>query len=256
MDNEQRDYREATVDETRTDGKYADCKGGLHDSHEERHDSDVQIVSNLLDQIGKLAEEYCTGNTDYPYGYFHIVRETSHEHSRLVERWIRDSCGDLYGHTVIDETMAKIVDSICEELDVDYHCEPIYNHSDYSGYSGKGCCLFSFKIEEHEEQIVVNDFPELKSLHEQGRLDDVLDDVNCDVYVSRSRKRVKNEETEHYEYVGRETYNPYPRNQFGPTFEIYTNPGGGWDFVIEAEEMETLLCNAILECNGFEDDME
>jgi hypothetical protein len=229
----------------------ADCRGEYHRTDEERHDADVTIVEEVLDEAVKWADDYCTGNSDYPDGYFGIVDELSHEWPDRVEEWVRNEWGDYYGRTELDDCIGEVVKMVCAELDADFHCEPEYNGSDYSGYSGDGCCLWGFKIEENEEQIGVLDSPELSVLHEQRRLDDVLDSVNCDAYVSRSQRREKNEETGYYENVGRQTYMPYPHNEEYPTFEIYHGVSGGWDFVVSAEDMNRLLSNAILEYHGY-----
>ena len=69
--------------------------------------------------------------------------------------------------------------------------------------------------------------------------------MNCDVFVHRSRRRVKDESTGHYVNQGRKTYNPY--NLEHPTFEVYTNPGGQWQFVVSKERMEELLVAAIID---------
>jgi hypothetical protein len=223
-----------------------DCRDNPHGTEEDRLEADVTIVTDLLNDIGKWADEYCTGNTDYVEGYYHIVDEVSHDWPAHIREWIDNKYGDVYGISRFRNCIDKLVDTICENVDGSFDTEPEYHSNEYACYSGKGCCLFSFDIGEYEEQIDVESHDDLLELHERGDLDTVLDNVNCDVYVSRSKRRVKNETTGHYEQVGRETYNPYDREH--PTFEVYTNPGGQWMFVVSEERMEELLVNAIIEC--------
>ena len=226
-----------------------DCRDNPHGTEEDRHEADVAIVTEVLDGVGKWADEYCTENTDYADGYAHIIDEVSHDWPGPVREWIENTHHDCMGHGKFDDCMDKLVDSICENLEGGFDTEPEYSSNEYAAYSGSGCCLWGTDIGEYEEQIDVSCFPELKELHDRGDLDDVLDDViECDVYVSRSKRRVKNETTGCYEQVGRDTYMPYDRKNDHPTFEVYTNPGGRWDWVVSEERMEELLTAAIIEC--------
>jgi len=168
-----------------------------------------------------------------------------------VREWIENKYGDFFGGTSFDDCIEEIVAMVCEELDGDSDCEPEYTRSDYDAYSGKGCCLDSFSIGEHEDQIEINGHDVLRVLHERGDLDDVLDDVNCGVCVNRNCQREKNEETGYYENVGRETYMPYEHNREYPTLLIYTNVSGQWRFVVPADRMEELVCAALLEYHGY-----
>jgi len=230
-----------------------DCAGGAHRNEEDRHDREVTIVSDLLDTFGKWAEEYCTENTDYADGYDCIISENQHEWIAHVREWIENEHGDIYGHTDFDDYVEEIVEKVCDGLDDSSDYEPEYAYSDYSAYSGDGCCLGSFGIGEFEDQIEINGQDVLAALHERGDLDDVLDDVNCDVYVNRRRQREKNEETGRYEYVGRETYMPYEHNSEHPDLLIYTNISGQWQFVVPADRMEELVCDALLSYNGYDE---
>jgi hypothetical protein len=228
-----------------------DCEGKAHRDDEGRRERDVEIVSDLLNTHGKWAEEYCTENTDYASGYDCVVNEGRHDWDGPVREWIENEYGDTYGHTDFDDYVEKIVEKVCEELDGGFDCEPEYSCSSYSAYSGGGCCLASFDIGEHEEQIEINACDVLRGLHERGELDDVLDDVNCDVYVSRDHRREKNEETGHYENVGRETYMPYANRSDHPDLLIYINISGQWQFVVDADRMDELVCEALLEYHGY-----
>jgi hypothetical protein len=238
---------------------FADCRGEYHCTEQERRDADVLIVEDVLDGVVKWAEGYCTENSDYADGYFCCVSETSHEWSGPIEEWVEYGAEDILGHVDLADTdglVDSVVSYISENLDAGFDCEPEYNHTDYSNYSGDGCCLWGFKIEEHEEQVDISCFDELKDLHDQRRLDDVLDGVNCDAYVNRNRRREKNEETGYYENVGRKTYMPYDRDDENPTFEVCFTIRGGWDFVVSAERMTELVGNALLDYHGYADYIE
>lgn len=221
---------------------FYDCRDNAHGTEEDRHEADATIVTEVLDGVAKWAEEYCTENTDYADGYAHVLCECSHEWPQHVKEWIEDShCLDY------DDCIDELVTAVCEELDAD-DAEATYNGSDYGGYSGEGCCLDGFKIEEYEEQIDISCHDELQELHNQARLDDVLDDVkDYEFYLHRSRRREKNECTGYYEDVGRKTYMPYEHNAKHPTFEITVGISGGWDFVVSKERMDEAVAIAITE---------
>jgi hypothetical protein len=239
--------------ECRHGDTYYDCEGEAHNSDEDKHDRDVEVVSDILDAHGKWAEEYCTENTDYADGYSHIVDEGRHNWTGCdgpVHEWVEDEYRDIVD---FDDCIKEIVEKVCEELDGNFDCEAEYTRSDYDAYSGPGCCLGSFDIGEHEEQIDINENDVLRVLHEEGGLDDVLDDVNCDVYVNRDRRREKNEETGRYEYVGRKTYMPYDHHREHPDLLIYINISGQWQFVVDADRMGELVCEALLEYHGYDE---
>ena len=234
--------------ECRHGDAYFDCEGEAHRTDEDKHDRNVEVVSDFLNKCGKWAEEYCTENTNYADGYGHIVNEHRDNWPDIVREWV---VNEYYDIADFDDYLDDIVAKVCEELDGGFDCEPEFDHSTYDAYSGDGCCLDSFDIGEHEEQIEINGHDVLRVLHEEGGLDDVLDDVNCDVYVSRNRRREKNEETGRHEYVGRETYMPYEHSSEHPDLLIYVGISGQWQFVVPADRMEELVCDALLEYHGY-----
>lgn len=218
-----------------------DVRGCAHREEEDRHEANVEIVREILKGVEEWSEEYHTGNGDYPDCYGYIVNETSHEWPDIIERWIRKAHGDRMGHTKYDDCMDKLVEHIYMELDSS-DCEAEYDSIEWARYSGVGCCLFSLEIGEIEEQIDISCHPELKELHDLRELDDCLDELDRDFCIGRSRRRVQNEETGRYEYIGRETYMPYEHSSHCPCFEIYTMPGGQWHFVVPADRIDELIC--------------
>lgn len=216
-----------------------DCDGGYHSDDEDRHEANVEIVSEFLDGVDKWSEKYHTEDGDYADGASYIVDEVSYDWPGRVEEWIEGEYGDNYGHTNHDDYLDELVKHVCERLDSD-DCESEYNASEYACYSGDGCCLYSLDIGECEDQIEINKIPALKHLHDCGELDDVLDNINCDAWVRRSYRREKDEETGYYMSVGRETYMPYG-DRDDPDLLVGTAPGGQWQYVVPAEKMRELV---------------
>ena len=250
--------------------KFSDCRGIKHPDADTRHDADVAIVEELLDAHDKWVTEYCTENDDYASGYDCIVDEGSHGWAARIKDWLEDRYADFTGHLDADELAALITDTVdydldavnadindcddpwdhadfikwfCSNLDADElvetirerlcgssDCDIIYGSNEYARYTGPGMFLDGFDIGEHEEQIEISSVSEFAILHEDDKLNDVLDDVKSDSYVSRQRRREKNEKTGKYEYTGRETYDPYGSEY--PDLLTYHCPGGRWDFVV------------------------
>lgn len=209
---------------------FVDCAGGAHSSDEDRKDANVAIVTELLDAQEKWYSAYCTENEDFASGYDCIVAEGSHGWKDRIEEYLEEENIDYD---------AALVAFLIDRLDAN-DCELKYNRSDYSCYSGPGLCLDSIEIGEQELQIDINNFPELKVLHESGELDDILDCYNGDLYISRSQRRVLNEETGCYEQVGRDTYMPYGDSDY-PNMFGYANPGGQWHWVVPADTVNELI---------------
>lgn len=221
---------------------FADSKGDYHSDAEVRHESDVTIVTDVLNKVGEWADEYCTENTDYADGYACLIDEDSARWKDTVGEWVEEHCDE---YDLDSDIVESVGEWVFEALEGSYDCEPEYHCNEYATYGGSGCCLASYEVGEVEEHVDIVNHDELQALHDDSRLDDVLDDVNCDVYVSRSRRREKNEKTGHYEQVGRETYMPYERSADHPTFEVYTNPGGQWQWVVSEDRMTELVDEAL-----------
>jgi len=216
-----------------------DCRGGAHSNDQDCHDANVTIVTDILNEEDEWTCEYCTENEDFADPYFCIVDETKSEHADIVERWLEDNWGNYLS------SMEELVDAVVDGIDGSFHCcEAVYQRSDYGCYAGDGCCLFSTTIDEYENQVDFERRPALQELHDKGVLDDILDDVNSDAYVCRSRRREKNEETGMYEYVGRETYDPHGSDY--PSLMLYHNPGGCWHLIVNADTMKEVIIEAII----------
>lgn len=220
---------------------FYDSRDNAHGTVKERHESDVAIVTEVLMQEDEWITDYTTGkcgNTDYADGYRYIVNEVRDTWPDPVKDWLQDN----YDHTL--EVDDQLTSRICEALDGDMDCEPEFNSAEYRAYSGPGCCLWGTDIGEHENQIEIANHKELQAIHDQKRLDDILDDINCDVIIIRRRKRVHVKETGRYESTGRETYDP---DSTYPDLLACHNPGGRWDWVVSADSMRKLYCAAIVD---------
>ena len=260
-----------------------DCEGGYHSSTEDRHEADVELVTKILDGQDEWVSDYVE-NGDYVDGYFCILKEGHHDYKEALESWVaerfdthNDIIEDAYesgeldtseydkikedgeGDDTIDQDwnlrdyinnkhfhlkFDDVVSAIHKNLNLEFDCEPFFDSNEYGSYSGPGVYITGFDVGEYEDQLDISCCESLQELHDQGRLDDVLDNYNGDSYVSRSKKRVKNEKTGRYEEVGRETYGS---DEDHPCIMTYHNPGGRWDFVIMEERLEELYQEALVQ---------
>lgn len=213
--------------EFRRGDAYLDCRGCAHSSDEDRDEANLRIVAEVLDGIDEWVSEYCRENGDYASGYDHIVQEVSHDWPGPVEEWIRDN----YDYS--DDVVGKLVDAVCEALDGSFDAEAQFNGNEYAAYSGDGCCLWGTDIGEYEEQVDISYHKEFAALAESGELVDYLGRVNCNAYVSSSGLQwLQRDLTEGRDY---------------PCFYTYHMPGGRWDWVVSAERMRELVCEAIID---------
>lgn len=224
-----------------------DCRGGAHGSDEDRMESNVEIVTEVLMKVDEWVVEYTTENSDYPDGYAYICDEDAvNWRDRFVE-YVRErleyefDLDDLDTGDDRDEWLDSVADAVYERCDAGMDVEAEYDRNEYACYSGSGFAPYSLDIGEYENQLDIAEFDELQALHDAGELDDVLDHVNCDVYVNRSKRREKNEATGRYEDVGRETYMPYKHSEEHPNLMTYHSPGGQWHYVLSAESVDQMI---------------
>lgn len=216
---------------------FTDSKGCAH-SDEARHKADVTIVADILMCHDEWVSDHCGEHGDYADSYGYIVDDASHDWPQYVKQWIQDN----FDFTL--EIDNELTEFICEALDGSFDCEPEYNDCEYAVYSGDGCCLWGFDIGEYENQIEISSHDELQVLHDKGILNDIIDDVCCDVSVWRWHHREKNEETGRYENVGRTTYDTWSGDC--PCLMTYHYPGGRWDWIVSYERMRELYIDAII----------
>lgn len=213
-----------------------DCRGNAYANMDDRHEADVEIVTEILENEDEWVTEYTTKNEDYPDMYCHIVEENPENWPPAVTDWLEE--------IGFDKFTDDIVKLICKDMQGASDCETIYEGSDFDAYYGSGCVLDSFAIGEYENQMDFSAYTELQTLHDQDRLNDILDNINCDVHVSRSKKRVRNEQTGYYEEVGRDTYNSHGSDYLN--LLTYHMPGGRWHYVVSDSRMRELLAQAIV----------
>ncbi len=209
------------------------CDGKYHSNEEDRNEADLTVVEELLDKYVMWVSEYCTENTDYADSFHHCVSEHHHRWDECVEEWICESLMDCNQYDRFEGcTLSKLVESVCNDIYKNGDWEPEYSSNEYSSYSGKGCCLGSYELGECEEQVDVAAIPELYDLYEDGRLCDILEDVNCDACVGSSTIK----------YLRKD----YAGGNDSPCFEFYHYPGGQWHFVVCEDRMKEAITTAII----------
>ena len=177
-------------------------------------------LSKFLDSVAQWVEEYCTENEDFASGYDCIVFEDAIRWRDRFEDYVRTN------FDLPDDVSAR---DVWERLDKRFDFEWVYCSNEYAAYSGEGFCAVSFDIGEQEEQIEVDGHDILRELHECDALDDYLDEYNGDLYISRCRPRVYDEDKGHYVFKGRETY----KRSAGYYYLYgYVNCPGQWHAVI------------------------
>lgn len=226
----------------RKDG-FVDCAGKVWSNDDLRKESNVRIVEELLNTAYMFEEIYCTSNSDYANHFWCILDDPymiAENFADYFDGFEFDKFVEYHfgvGRSVNkDKVFRRFYDEITD------FAEPVYDPSDYSGYSGEGVCIGSFGIGEVETCLDFCNFPALARLHESDELDDVLDEVNSDAYVWRSKARVRNEKSGGYDYVGRQTYKRQP----GIThLDISCHINGQWHFVVSEVCIKDLLLNII-----------
>jgi hypothetical protein len=205
---------------------FYDCRGESFSDEDERDDSDVTIVEEILNERVAGCAEYARENDDYTSGYDHIIGEVSHEWADRIGEWLDEHCDDWTGHSKYDDHREGLIQSMCVEFEDSWDGEWEYGHNEYAAYSGSGCCIWGFDIGECEEQVGVSDHDEFADLNTHGRLTGILNRTNCDAYLG--------------------TINDNDLSGSYPCFEFYHSPGGRWDFIVSEDKMDELFVAAII----------
>lgn len=213
-----------------------DCRDGAHGSEEDAQDSNVEIVTEILMGHEKWTIEYTTENSDYPDGCAYICDEDA---INWRDRFEEHICECLKYKYDIEDDAKDIAREIYERMSAGLDVEAEYDRCEYSAYSGNGFSPYSLEIGEYHNQVEIASHKELQVLHNDGVLDTVLDDVNCDVFVSRRRRRKKNETTGYYEHVGRKMYDPYGSDY--PCLDLVHDIPGQWHYVLSDESIDQMI---------------
>jgi hypothetical protein len=195
---------------------FMDYSGGYWSNDDDRLEIDTEIVHEWFNTVCKAQEEYYTENSDYADSF--PIEETKDEWLRGIENYL----GDNY--------TSDLGEFIYSELD-SYDGEWEYIRNEYSPYYGDGCALFSFSLDELEEQFSIDDHGILSYFHKRGELESMLASYNGDMYINSRRECVKGEG-----YTGKEYY----VDQHG-CFYGYVCPGGRWHFVIPKDRIEEII---------------
>lgn len=140
---------------------YTAVDGTCFEDDAERREHDKDLVRAVLDDHEKWAQDYLESD-DYGNDYAYLAMETSHDWPGYIEEY----CLENGISCALVPYIAECID------DSDIECQMNRNH--YAGYSGDGMCLFSFDVEEHEDQIEVDNNPVLKALHDRDELEGIL----------------------------------------------------------------------------------
>ena len=209
-----------------------DVKGGAHSNEADRDEAEVAIVQDILKSHEEWVDDYTSGANDcqdYGEGYAYIASECSDLWPDRIREWLDDNGYD-YG----DRTDA-IVDAMCDEID-DWDAE--YSPNEYACYSGSGICLYSLEVGEYEDQVDLSGHDELAELHELGRLEGILGELDREFCLYRSsRWNRETEQREYGDYVSGGSY---------PNITVTFNPGGQWYYVVSEESAKAALCAAIV----------
>ncbi len=217
---------------------FVDCTGTAHRDEEDCLEGNVDFVTELLDARAESACDYAE-HEDYGVGYSHVVKETHNEWKDRVKEWIVDSGIGQFDWDDYPELLSWVTETVWQKLYDFDNWDAIHEESDYAAYYGKGCCLASWEVGELEEQISLSDHPGLAELHDKGELEALLEVYNGELYISRN------------DHFDKETKTRVPDGYVskGPCPDIlgYVNPGGQWQFVVDAENMADALDEAITE---------
>lgn len=225
---------------------YRDCEGQYHACECDRNDRDVELVEDFLNAKFEKVDDYTTGHSEdsenYTDEYSECVCEAANgqEFFDRLLGWVTEEWGDCY----IDHK--AVTARVIESIDVSWKSEAVYNYSDSLSYPGDKLLVWEFKIGEVENQIEINSEPKLLSLHKARRLNDVLDRVNSEAIIHRSRRREINQATGECMFVGRETYMPVRDWYNHPDIQVTFNICGGWAFVLDDETLQDATNEAIL----------
>lgn len=218
---------------------FVDCAGKYWSSQENRDESNVTIVEDILNRVYQWNYDYSTDNSDYADSYYYIIQEDDNVKSAFKDYFDSFDFDGFVEKTFgvgVTVDKKKVLREFYNEI-ADY-ASTSYDCNEYASFDGDGVCIASFDIGEVEFEIDFRDFPELAKLHESGELDDILDRVDSDCYVYRTERRELNKETGKYESVGRKTYKIYGNN---PNMLVYCSIPGQWHFAVSDEDIKSVL---------------
>jgi len=217
---------------------FIDCAGNAHRDKDARRDANVEFVTELLDARAGSACDYAE-HEDYGDGYSYLVKESHAEWKDRVKEWIVDDGGGQIDWDEYPELLAWVTETVWQKVYDWDNWEAEYESSDFSDYYGDGCCLVSWEVGEIEEQVSLSNHPGLAELHKEGELEALLEGYNGELYISRNDHFDKKTKTRIPDgFISKGDY---------PDIMGYVSPGGQWQYVVSAENMDDALEEALQE---------
>jgi len=212
------------------DVEFVDCRGGVHSNEDDMNDANDDIVRDVLDSRDEWIGEYVASD-DYGDNYAYLVLEDSVRWKDRIAEYVDEECPDLSG-----DVRRIIVDNLWGAID-GYDLEAHYQSNEYACYYGEGVCVDSFEVGEYEDQIEVNEVPELRALYDSGDLEGCLGRYNGDLCI--------NENDRYDAELGRRVKTGFVEKSDHPTFYGYSGGWGRWHYAIPADRMKELLAETI-----------
>ena len=162
--------------------RYADClfagDGKAFSEEEDRDDYDKDALRTLFKAIEQQVMKY-NESGDGADAYAHLVTEDDAHMRGNVEEWVTDNWGNS------DDWSERMIDDFCEAL-AD-QMEFSVSHGCF-GSSGLDVTFDSFGLDEAEEQIDLSCYDSLADLHDQGRLEGLLEEIDREFCFYRTGK--------------------------------------------------------------------
>jgi len=197
--------------------------GEAYSDDEQRHEAECEYVKDVLDKAGEWATDH-TSSQDYGDEYCYLAAEDSYRWPELMREWM-DQQGEYSG--MISD---RFIDRLCDNVD-QYAIEAEYDSNEYAAYYGNGCELYSFDVGEYHDQFELSNDSGMDALHEAGRLEDILEDI--DRYVDVSLGSWNSDWVQ-----GSDDY---------PHLNIISTPGGVWHMFVSEENMRAAITATVLE---------
>lgn len=228
-----------------TDIRYGDAlfdvSGNTHRTEEARNEADADYVRGELDALSKWIDEWVE-ESDYGDSYAYIAEEVSHDWLDDIREWVDAELFDYEGDDLPDEFIDWVAEHIRDNLEA-WEC--VHSRNEYAAYSGPGICLYSLDVGEVEWQIDLAGHDQFTNLHDEGRLEGLLESYNGDLYVYRN---------DHYDSdLGKRVSDGYVSKGDYPCIMVYANPGGQWHYVATEETLGELLDAAIAEYADYDE---
>jgi hypothetical protein len=158
------------------------ANGKYFNDEEELERCDEDAVKEYFDGVVEWSDEYHASD-DCASSYVHLLSENPVQRRDNIRYALEDL--DEYDDSV--ELTDEFLNGMIDALDdcIDFTCT-----SGCFGSSNQDVVFDSFDVGEVEEQIDINEVPLLAALHDEGKLEGILDALGDDFCFSYTRIRV------------------------------------------------------------------